>query len=215
MAFFNKRMILLFNNLFLLAGIGTTIANYSTSVIQGEANDKIITTYSLGISNSSSSSSYVTTHTTLANSELKADFTGDINILSTTVIDATSNKVYPGSGSSGGVFTTVNNAANTPNVIKLGKSGTTAADAGKITFNLTSNIYSVRVTLTGWSATTATTITLGIGSDNDTVQTVIGNLTSTTVILFESASYFNSFFISSGGPSEQRAIIYSIQLKYC
>jgi len=38
MAFFNKRMILLFNNLFLLAGIGTTIANYSTSVIQGEAN---------------------------------------------------------------------------------------------------------------------------------------------------------------------------------
>ena len=37
MAFFNKRMILLFTNLFLLAGIGTTIANYSTSVIQGEA----------------------------------------------------------------------------------------------------------------------------------------------------------------------------------
>jgi len=34
MAFFNKRMILLFNNLFLLAGIGTTIANYSTSVIE-------------------------------------------------------------------------------------------------------------------------------------------------------------------------------------
>lgn len=38
MAFLNKRMILLFTNLFLLAGIGTTIANYSTSVIQGEAN---------------------------------------------------------------------------------------------------------------------------------------------------------------------------------
>ena len=37
MAFFNKRMILLFTNLFLLAGIGTTIANYSKSVIQGDA----------------------------------------------------------------------------------------------------------------------------------------------------------------------------------
>ncbi len=37
MAFFNKRMILLFTNLFLLAGIGTTIANYSTSVVEGEA----------------------------------------------------------------------------------------------------------------------------------------------------------------------------------
>jgi len=37
MAFFNKRMILLFTNLFLLAGIGTTIANYSTSVIEGQA----------------------------------------------------------------------------------------------------------------------------------------------------------------------------------
>jgi hypothetical protein len=31
-------MVLVFTNLFLLAGIGTTIANYSTSVIQGEAN---------------------------------------------------------------------------------------------------------------------------------------------------------------------------------
>lgn len=44
MAFFNKRMILLFTNLFLLAGIGTTIANYSTSVIEGQAID-----YTLGI----------------------------------------------------------------------------------------------------------------------------------------------------------------------
>ncbi len=42
MAFFNKRMILLFTNLFLLAGIGTTIANYSTSVIQGEATESRI-----------------------------------------------------------------------------------------------------------------------------------------------------------------------------
>jgi hypothetical protein len=31
-------MVLVFTNLFLLAGLGTTIANYSTSVIQGEAN---------------------------------------------------------------------------------------------------------------------------------------------------------------------------------
>jgi len=37
MVFFNKRMILLFTNLFLLAGIGITIANYSTSVIETEA----------------------------------------------------------------------------------------------------------------------------------------------------------------------------------
>jgi hypothetical protein len=37
MAFLNKRMVLLFTNLFLLAGIGTTIANYSTSLVQGEA----------------------------------------------------------------------------------------------------------------------------------------------------------------------------------
>lgn len=44
MAFLNKRMILLFTNLFLLAGIGTTIANYSTSVIEGQAID-----YTLGI----------------------------------------------------------------------------------------------------------------------------------------------------------------------
>jgi hypothetical protein len=44
MAFFNKRMILLFTNLFLLTGIGTTIANYSTSVLEGQAID-----YTLGI----------------------------------------------------------------------------------------------------------------------------------------------------------------------
>ncbi len=41
MAFFNKRMILLFTNLFLLAGIGTTIANYSTSEFQGAATGEV------------------------------------------------------------------------------------------------------------------------------------------------------------------------------
>jgi len=47
MAFFNKRMILLFTNLFLLAGIGTTIANYSTSQLEGQATftDLIISEY--------------------------------------------------------------------------------------------------------------------------------------------------------------------------
>jgi uncharacterized protein YjdB len=42
MAFFNKRMILLFTNLFLLAGIGTTIANYSNSTFEGEANSRTL-----------------------------------------------------------------------------------------------------------------------------------------------------------------------------
>ncbi|MFZ9197650.1 MAG: hypothetical protein ACO22H_04790 [Bacilli bacterium] len=55
MAFFNKRMILLFTNLFLLAGIGTTIANYSTSLIQGEAatSSGVVSTRTSALINSS------------------------------------------------------------------------------------------------------------------------------------------------------------------
>ena len=37
MRFINKKFMLFMTNVFLLAGIGSTIANYSTSVIQGEA----------------------------------------------------------------------------------------------------------------------------------------------------------------------------------
>jgi hypothetical protein len=37
MRFINKKIMLFMTNVFLLAGIGSTIANYSTSVIQGEA----------------------------------------------------------------------------------------------------------------------------------------------------------------------------------
>jgi hypothetical protein len=37
MRFINKKIMLFVTNVFLLAGIGSTIANYSTSVIQGEA----------------------------------------------------------------------------------------------------------------------------------------------------------------------------------
>ena len=37
MRFINKKIMLFMTNVFLLGGIGSTIANYSTSVIQGEA----------------------------------------------------------------------------------------------------------------------------------------------------------------------------------
>ncbi len=42
MRFINKKFMLIMTNVFLLAGIGSTIANYSTSVIQGEALSKTI-----------------------------------------------------------------------------------------------------------------------------------------------------------------------------
>jgi hypothetical protein len=47
MRFINKKIMLFMTNVFLLAGIGSTIANYSTSVIQGEATytDLIISEY--------------------------------------------------------------------------------------------------------------------------------------------------------------------------
>lgn len=45
MRFINKKFMLFMTNVFLLAGIGSTIANYSTSVIQGEA----ATTFSISI----------------------------------------------------------------------------------------------------------------------------------------------------------------------
>ncbi len=54
MRFINKKIMLFMTNLFLLAGIGSTIANYSTSVIQGEAanaSDLFFSQYIEGSSN--------------------------------------------------------------------------------------------------------------------------------------------------------------------
>jgi predicted extracellular nuclease len=54
MRFINKKIMLFMTNVFLLAGIGSTIANYSTSVIQGEAanaSDLFFSQYIEGSSN--------------------------------------------------------------------------------------------------------------------------------------------------------------------
>jgi hypothetical protein len=198
MAFFNKRMILLFTNLFLLAGIGTTIANYSTSVIQGEANVTGLTTITFNIPTTTSTSYNADgTHPTIGRSSLLQEFVGNGTTTFVTSI-ASLSTTYPGNGSGG--------PGSVLNAIKLGSSSAN----GTFTLNTRYTVTQVVIDWVGWHVTNTSRISVA-GVNGSPVAKLTFSEETFTMVGGGTKSITIST-IDSGTGKDRRAIIKTIKL---
>ncbi len=161
-------MILLFTNLFLLAGIGTTIANYSTSVIEGEASETTVA-FNLPTAVSDSTTAF-TTNTVFSGTGGLDSISEDLGIIS---------------------------SANTTTNIFVGQSGyllgnSTTTSTGTFRFKTSSNVVSITAVFTkyltelstvfvrsGWGSGTGDVLESSLFTENDsTLSIVFTNLRS-------------------------------------
>ena len=183
MRFINKKLMLFMTNVFLLAGIGSTIANYSTSVIQGEAASyssrfnsaawgvSYGETWVSGSNNSGSISSprgiRVDTTQTGANATTSNSYS---NILDISLLFAQSNGISSGNAGRGTItvdiidsnqiptnILTINiNAILSPNP-KVEKSTLSSPLSGKLKITVTSTINSIVIAEILWNSSESPT----------------------------------------------------------
>ena len=155
MRFINKKFMLFMTNVFLLAGIGSTIANYSTSVIQGEAQLPTIfdqKTIGITVSDFTNSTSNLTFTITKGTGNEQFIYTGNSNRNSTdgTWVQLKSNdaQLFKQDSASGSLS---NKWRLTSITMKYTKVGTTTED-NVVTLN--------GITLFSWrNVTTSTSVT--------------------------------------------------------
>jgi len=198
MAFFNKRMILLFTNLFLLAGISITIANYSTSVIQGEANAIGLTTITFNIPVAHATSYNADgTHPTAGRSSLMQELVGNGTTTFVTSIASLSTTFSGNTGSGPGAVL---------NAIKLGSGSAN----GNFTINTRYTVTTVVIDWIGWSATNTSRIRVAGVSG-----VAIAKLTfseETFLMVGDGTKSITIETIESGTGKDRRAIIRKIML---
>ena len=131
MRFINKKIMLFMTNVFLLAGIGSTIANYSTSVIQGEAqlptifDQKTINISVSDFTNSASSSTFTITKGT-GNEQFIYTGTSNRNVLNGTWVQLKSNdaQLFKQDSASGSILNKWRLTSITMNYSKVGTTTT-------------------------------------------------------------------------------------------
>ena len=200
MVFLNKRMVLWLTNLFLLVGIGTTVVNYSTSLIEGAAEDtnfvlvdfvNSATTTSYFIMNSNS----VGTGTTaLINHTKSKDHNGAL-LIQSFILGVSINDAESRAGN------TIDGPGTLNNSLKLGGTKRT----GSITYSLLYYVSKVEVSWYPWAANTSQ---LSIGGKLTSVGGALALNTQTLIL----DSPTKDLTISSVLNGDRRAIIVSMKL---
>ena len=185
-------------NVFLLAGIGSTIANYSTSAIQGKANGTGLTTITFDIPTTFTSSYNADgTHSTSGRSSLIQEFVGNGTTTFVTSIESLLN-TYPGNPSSG--------PGEVLNAIKLGSS----SKNGTFTLNTRYTVTQVVIDWVGWHATNTSRISVA-GVNGSPVAKLTFSEETFTMVGGGTKSITIST-IDSGSGKDRRAIIKTIKL---